>query len=351
MDDREARRRVASRLRHQAGAPEPLYQPLLRALADDVEAGGPSWRPLAPVAHLPDDDVVPLRLLGAAHRLALTGLAPDYAAHLPTCGGDGDPGAAWHALRDLCASGGLDQGTLQPVQTNEPARAAALLPGFGEVAARTGLPLRLLEVGASAGLLLRFDAYRYEIGQETWGPPASPVQITAAGGAPLGPVEVRARRGCDLRPLDPTRDATLLLSFVWPSDVERFRRLQAALALAATIPVTIDEAGAAAWLEAQLVTPADGVLTVVYHSIVWQYLSTAERAAARSAIEDAGRRADASAPVAWLRLEPHPEPGAGAELRLTTWPGPGEEVLALCGYHGGPIRWYRGAPGGPAPAA
>jgi hypothetical protein len=173
---------VASQLRHQAGAPEPLYQPLLRALADDVEAGGPSWGPLAPVAHLPFDDVVPLRLLGAAHRLALAGRAPDYAAHLPTCGGDGDPGAAWLALRDLCASGDLDEGTLQPVQTNEPARAAALLPGFVEVAARTGLPLRLLEVGASAGLLLRFDAYRYEIGPSSWGPPASPVRITAEAG-------------------------------------------------------------------------------------------------------------------------------------------------------------------------
>ena len=350
MDDREARRHVASQLRHQAGAPEPLYRPLLLALADDVEAGGPAWRPLAPVAHLPFDDVVPLRLLGAAHRLALTGLAPAYAAHLPTCGGDGDPGSAWDALRDLCASGDLDEGTLQPVQTNEPARAAALLPGFVEVAARTGLPLRLLEVGASAGLLLRFDAYRYEIGPDTWGPPGSPVRITAEGGAPIGPVEVGGRRGCDVRPLDPIRDATLLLSFVWPSDVERFRRLQAALALAASIPVMVDEAGAAAWLEAQLAAPAEGVATVVYHSIVWQYLAATERAAARAAIEGAGRRADAGAPLAWLRLEPRPEPGAGAELRLTTWPGSGEALLARCGYHGGPIRWYDG-PGRPRPGA
>jgi hypothetical protein len=106
--------------------------------------------------------------------------------------------------------------------------------------------------------------------------------------------------------------------------------------------VTVDGAGAAAWLEAQLATPAEGLATVVYHSIVWQYLSAAERAAARSAIEGAGRRADARGPLSWLRLEPHPEPGAGAELRLTTWPGASEQVLALCGYHGGPIRWHGG---------
>lgn len=340
MDEQEARRHVAGLLRHQSGAPEPLYQPLLRALADDVEAGGHSWRPLGPVVHLPGDDAVPLRLLGAAHRVALAGEAPDYAAHLPTCGGDGNAALAWPALRDLCASGALDEGTLQPVQTNEPARAAALLPGFAEVAGRTGLPLRLLEVGASAGLLLRFDAYRYAVGPAAWGPAGSPVAIVVEGDAPLGPVEVASRRGCDVHPLDPVADRLLLLSFVWPSQVERFRRLEAALALATSLPVVIDSAGAAGWLESQLSAPATGAATVVYHSIVWQYLSPEERAAATAAIVAAGERAAPDAPPAWLRLEPHPRPAVGAELRLTTWPGGEDQVLALCGYHGGPVRWH-----------
>lgn len=340
MDDHAVRHHVAAQLRDQAGAPEPVYQPLLRALAHDVEAGGPAWRPLAQVAHLPADDVVPLRLMGAAHRLALSGLAPAYAAHLPTCGGSGDAEAAWPALRDLCASGALDDGIRQPVQTNEPARTAALLPGFVEIAAGTGLPLCLLEVGASAGLLLRFDAYRYEIGPATWGPLGSPVVVTSAGAAPLGPVEVASRRGCDPNPLDAERDATLLLSFVWPSQVERFRRLELALALAAALPVEIDRAGAGTWLGEHLAEPVAGVATVVFHSIVWQYLSVDERAEARATIEAAGGRASGRAPLAWLRLEPHVEPVLGAELRLTSWPGGGERVLALCGYHGGPIRWH-----------
>ena len=349
MDERAAQHHVATQLRHQSGAPEPIYQPLLRALADDVEAGGPAWRPLAPVAHLPADDAVPLRLMGAAHRLALTGTAPAYAAHLPTCGGDGDAEAAWPALRDLCGSGALDDGVRQPVQTNEPARTAALLPGFVEVTAATGLPLRLLEVGASAGLLLRFDAYRHEIGPATWGPPGSPVLVRAEGSAPLGPVEVASRRGCDPNPLDVVRDATLLLSFVWPSQLERFRRLEVALALAASLPVEIDRAGAGAWLGERLVEPAAGVATVVFHSIVWQYLSADERAVAQATIEGAGLRATADAPLAWLRLEPHPEPATGAELRLTTWPWGVERVLALCGYHGGPIRWHDRAVRIPSP--
>lgn len=340
MDDLAPRRHIVGQLRYQAGAPDPIYRHLLGALADDVEAGGLSWRPLAPVAHLSADDVVPLRLLGAAHRLALAGDAPDYAAHLPTCGGDGDAAGAWPALQELCASGALDDGTRQPVQTNEPARAVALLPGFAAVAGRTRLPLRLLEVGASAGLLLRFDAYRYTLGPGSWGPPDSPVSIAADGNAPLGPVEVASRRGCDVHPLDVVRDRLLLLSFVWPTHLERFGRLQDALELASSLPAEVDEASAAAWLQGQLAAPADAMATVVYHSIVWQYLTGDERHRARTTIEEAGGRATPSAPLAWLRFEPHPEPATGAELRLTTWPGGAEEVLALCGYHGGPVRWH-----------
>lgn len=339
----DGRQRVIDSLRLQAGGPEPLYQVLLDRLADDVEAGGPTWRALSGLADLRLEDNVALRVMGAAHRLALAGRAPAYARHLPTCGGDGDAEAAWPALRDLCASGLLDEEVLQPVQTNEPARTAALLPGFATVAAETALPLRLLEVGASAGLLLRFDRYRITVGAAAWGDPSSPVQISAAGDAPLGPVEVASRRGCDPRPLDPVADRLLLLSFVWPSQVERFRTVEAALDLAATVPVELDRAGAGTWLGGQLAAPAEGVATVVYHSIVWQYLPPEEQGVARAAIEAGGGRATPGAPLAWLRLEPHRRPEVGAELRLTLWPGGADRSLAICGYHGTPVRW------GPAP--
>lgn len=344
MDD--DRRRVAEMLRFQAGAPDPLYRHLLLALADDVEAEGPAWRPLARVAHLGPDDAVPLRLLGAAHRLALAGEAPAYAAHLPTCGGDGDGDgeAAWPALRALCASGALDEGVRRPVQTNEPGRAAALLCGFSTVTERSGLPLRLLEVGASAGLLLRFDTYRYEIGGRRWGPTSSGVTITAEGDPPpLRPVAVASRRGCDPRPLDAVDDALLLLGFVWPTHLERLTRLRAALDAAGSTPVDIDEESAERWLATHLAAPAVGVATVVYHSIVWQYLADEIRQEAEDTLAEAGRRATTEAPLAWLRLEPHAVPERGAELRVTTWPDGVEETLALCGYHGGPIRWHHGA--------
>ena len=68
-------------------------------------------------------------------------------------------------------------------QTNETGRAGVLLVGFSEIARRTGLPLNLAEMGASAGLNLLFDKFHYQIetadGPLTWGPPDSALTISS----------------------------------------------------------------------------------------------------------------------------------------------------------------------------
>jgi hypothetical protein len=330
---------LAAWCRFQALA-EPFYGALLEAMAQEVERGGPGARALQRIAHLPVTENLPLRLMGAAHRVALAGAAPAYAAHLPTCGGDGDAQAAVDPFLALCASGALDHGVLAPVQTNEPARTSTLLPGFAAVATATGLPLRLREIGASAGLLLNVDRYHHTFDDAAWGDPASPVRLRCKGTAPLAPFVVADRRGCDPNPLDPERHRHLLLSFVWPTQTERFARVEAALRLAAEHPVTVDRMGAATWLRRELAEPTSGVATVVYESVVWQYIPAPEQAEVVALMQEAATRATAEAPLAWLRLEPHARPDLGAELRLTIWPGDGEErVLALCGYHGTPVRW------------
>jgi hypothetical protein len=318
---------------------EPFYGVLLDAMAEEIRSEGPAWRPVERMAHLSLTENLPLRLMGAAHRAALAGTAPAFAAHLPTCGGDGDANAALAPFLELCASGALDEGVLAPVQTNEAARTSTLLPGFAVVAAATGLPLRLREIGASAGLLLNVDRYHHTYDDAEWGDPTSPVRFRCKGSPPLAPFEVIDRRGCDRNPLDPDRDRLLLLSFIWPTQVERFERIDAALRLAADHPVPVDHASAAEWLRGELAQPVPGVATVVYQSVVWQYLPEPERQATAAAIEGAGARATTDAPVAWLRLEPHPRPEVGTELRLTMWPTGEERRLAICGYHGTPIRW------------
>jgi hypothetical protein len=353
--DGERRASLAALLRLQArGAEElgaPFYATLLERLAADAEEDGAGAALLAPHAEAPFGDAFPLRLLGGVHRMVLAGEAPELAAHFASTGGDGDADAAWAPLLALLAarpSAVLDALT-RPPQTNEVGRAAALVSGLLVVAARTGLPVRIREIGSSGGLNLRLDAYWYGDGTraEGWGDPGSPVRFADLwdGGAPPfdATLEIAERRGCDRDPVDVTTTdgALTLLSYVWPQPPERFTRARAAMDLARTRPVVIDRAEIADWVPAQL-DPVPGTACVVMHSVVWQYLSDDTRGAVRTALETAGAAATPDAPVAWVRLEPHEVTYSPAELRLDLWDGHGghtSDLLATTGFHGGRLEW------------
>jgi hypothetical protein len=256
--------------------------------------------------------------------------------------GAGDPAAAFLVTLEEHVDE-VDERITDGVQTNEVARSAVLAGGYAEVMRRTGLPLRVLEIGASAGLNLRFDHYAYDTGVTVAGDPTSPLRFSGlwVGTPPALPArfDVAERRGCDRNPLDATSesDRLTLLSYVWPDQPERIARLRAALDIAQHVPVAIDRADAADWTLAQLAEPRPGMATVVVHSIVLQYLPPERRRRFHDAVTDAGARATATTPVAWLRMEPATE--EAAEVRATLWPGAEERLLGTAGYHGHPIRW------------
>ncbi|MGH7965928.1 MAG: DUF2332 family protein, partial [Candidatus Binatia bacterium] len=156
------------------------------------------------------------------------------------------------------------------------------------------------------------------------------------------PFDVRAevveRRGCDASPVDPcsTEGRLTLMSYIWADQLPRFARLRGALEVVQQIPAVVEQADASDWLAAQLDNAATGRATVVFHSIVMQYLTEAGRERVRQALEQAGKSATAAAPLAWLRMEPD---GTYAEVRLTSWPGGEERLIATAGYHGQPVQW------------
>jgi hypothetical protein len=324
----------------------PFYGELLGRMAGDIAAGGPVGRFLADRLDSTYEDAVPLRFLGGVHRLVLAGRTPELAARFPSVGGDGDANRAWPAVLDALEAhrDAVREALTRPPQTNEVGRSASLVGGFLLVAGETQLPLRVLEVGSSAGLNLRFDRYWYETDGAGYGDRASPVRFTGLweeGRPPFDtPITIAERRGCDRDPIDAgSEDGRLtLLSYVWPGQTERFAMLRAALDVARDVPVTIDRAEIPAWLAPQLREPSEGFATVVFHSITWQYLTDEERAAAEAELAGAGDRATPGAPLAWLRLEPSADL-SHAELRLTAWPGGSERLLARCHYHLGPVRW------------
>jgi hypothetical protein len=320
-----------------------LYARLLGGLSADHAAGGLVAELLDGRTARPVHDALPLRLLGAVHRLVLDGRAPDLARFYPSAGGiaDGDPTPAFLATVRANRPA-VEQGLSKGVQTNEVGRAAALAPGFALVARRTGLPLRLREVGSSAGLLLQWDRFCYDAGGVKLGDPHSEVVFDDAWAEPVpdlsGPVTVADRRGCDVAPIDPASpDGRLtLLSFVWPDQEDRFERLRRALDVAAAHPVVIDTADAGSWVEAQLTDQSPGTTTVVFYSVVLPYLTQASRRRMRDALHEAGSAAAADAPLAWLRME---AAGIDADVRLTTCPGGEEKLLTTTGYHGRDVSW------------
>ena len=346
-DTAKARGVLAQRLQSQASwcddLGSPLYGSLLRAAAGDLSSEGPVWGVLAGFEKEGPHAALALRFMGALHRLVLMGDLPVLAKHYPSVGGDGNARSAWTAFRNALVHRRAEIRELLPrgCQTNEVGRSAALLGGFLEIAHRTGKRLRLLELGASAGFNLRWDRYRYDAGEHGWGHPESPVRFVHSFETPPPldrHVEVVGRRGCDIDPIDPTSDdgSLTLRSFVWADQAERFRLLEGAIAVAREVPVEVERVDAATFLERELVSLRTGVATVVYHSVFMQYVDGESRRKIASVLESAGSRATGEGPLAYLRMEP----GAQSfEVRLTLWPGGGDDLLALTKPHGTGVRW------------
>jgi hypothetical protein len=321
-----------------------LYTYLLSRCADVYEAGGSVQDLLQP--HEKDDraSALPLRFMGAVHRLVLEGRGPQLAKFYPSVGGIVELNEVWEAFSSVVReqTDSLRGLIENPVQTNEVGRCGSLLGGFGLIAKHTGLPLRLLEMGTSAGLNLRWDQYRYEWSGGYWGNSLSPVRMenVFVDGAPFLPstINIMYRGGCDPSPVDITNDEgrITLLSYIWPDQIDRIRRLEAAIEIARVVPCIIEKMHGAEWLEAHLRNSVAGAATVVFQSVVWQYISESEQQRIITIIEEAGNRASEEAPIAWLRMEAI---NNTFEIRLRIYPGFEEQIIATSLAHAPSVQW------------
>jgi hypothetical protein len=324
-----------------------FYAALLERMRDDAAAGGPVRAALHGHEHDRIDEWDGFRLLAGVHRLVLAGDADELRKHFPSTGGDGDAAAAWPAIQALIASGRAElvEALAHPLQTNAPTRSKALVGAHCLVAQRTGLPLRLLELGASAGLNLRVDRFRYEQDGVAFGPPHSPVRFVdfLTGGRPplASGFTVAERAGCDLNPIDATTKAgrLTLLACVFPDEFERYGLLARAIEVARETPAVVERADLASWIAERLAAPRPGVATVVIHTIVWPYLPDDVRESAEATIAAAGERATPEAPLALLAFEGTEANPALIETRLTQWPGGRSELLAESSHHPTTVRW------------
>jgi hypothetical protein len=326
----------------------PLYVALIAAAADDFEAGGVVARLFAGV-DTPPGAVPALRLMAALHELALTGREPELSGFYPSAGGGRPPEDAWPIAREALERNfdWIEPRLHRTVQTNEPGRSAALYPVLLWLTAAHRRPLRLLEIGASAGLNLICDRYRYDVGELRLGDPGSPVRfdqpwrpapainLVAAATA----LRISHREGCDPNPLDPANpdDRRRLISYIWPDERDRLVRLDAALSVAAPRPPMVVSARAIDWLPDVLSRRRDGELTVVWHSVMRQYVSAGEWQALSEVFETAVA-ANPERPIALVGMEPVSD-YAGFEITLRFGADHAERRIAGCGDHGPPVVW------------
>ena len=127
-------------------------------------------------------------------------------------------------------------------------------------------------------------------------------------------------------------------SYIWTDQLERLSRMRAAVTIARATPFMLDTADAADWIAHKLARRADGAATVVFHSIMWQYMTAATKARIAKAIAAAGARADGDAPLAWLAMEPK-DIRSFPEVMLTLWPGGERHVLGTAHFHGAWMKW------------
>ncbi len=341
----------------------PMYAGLLDRLAEDLEAGltdptdptvhggagSVTGRVLAGHENDPGPSALALRLLGSVHRLVLERRAGDLATYYPSVGGTWDvQGGTAAFLRLLDEQPEAVREWLdRPPQTNEVGRAGALMGGLLQLERRA--PVRLFEIGSSGGLNLLADRFAYvdEAGT-VHGDPRSVVRLDDAWHGPsLTPwpdLEVVERAGSDLMPVDATttEGRLTLTAYVWPDQSARLERLRGALALAAETPVPVRRQDAAAFV--QEIELREGTTTVLWHSVMWQYVSADDQAAVTRRVEQLGEQATGTAPFAHLFLEPtRRTPGAPHAFLvvLTEWPGGARRVLGESVGHGLPTTWDR----------
>lgn len=326
----------------------PLYAGLLTHLADDVAWGGPTATVLAGHEDDPGPSALGLRLLGSVHRLVLAGRVPTLARFYPSVGGTWDDNAGARAFLDVLREqpDAVREWLDRAPQTNEVGRSAALVGGLLHLDDVQRLPVRLHEIGASGGLNLLAAGFRLcgADGDER-GPADSPVVLDPAwhGGAspvPRADLRVREARGCDVRPVDAAspEGRLRLQAYVWPDQEHRLARLRGALELARRTPPVVLRQSAADFVDA--LELRDGALTVLWHSVMWQYLSRAEQQRIEQRLTRLGADATDAAPLAHLRLEPTLRDGMyDCLVQLTRWPGGERRVLGSAPPHGLPVTW------------
>jgi len=327
-----------------------LYATLAQAIAGDRQMLS-LYETIEPAKHRP------VTLFAAVHYLVLRGTGHPLGRIYEVPEARGALEEAPEAFRSFCTERYDDIVRVmsdRTIQTNEVNRCSGLLPAFMKIHRDSGRELGLIEMGASAGLNLLFDRYRYDYGNGVIiGQPGAAVRCHTEirGRSPIldtttPPVEFRM--GLDLDPVDINNENEVLWlrACTWAGDDLRSRRLTAALELARREWISVREGNAIDLVSDAVDSVPDHLEVVLFNSWMMGWLSEADRKRLSSVVASIGRER----PLWWVTYEwPSKVPAFASEadksnasllgLQRVTSDGVEATALADLGHHGTWIHW------------
>jgi hypothetical protein len=200
----------------------------------------------------------------AVHYLLISNPAAKLAAYFPSVTDQARPvDAAFESTyQQFCIEHANELRTLvrtATVQFTNAERAATVLLALQQIRQLANEPFDLIEIGCSAGLLLNFDQYAYDLGHGRFiGDNAARLTIRSE----LRPTtfqpescipRIASRVGIDLNPIDVRNESTRnwVLASIFPDRPQEVAQLRDALLLRAEIPVDILQGDALELLPAQ----------------------------------------------------------------------------------------------------
>lgn len=323
----------------------PFYEGLSLRIAEDPEV-------LTLARDARQGQPRPNLFFAAVHFLLLNGMESPLASFYPTISGTASRTfgeGAYRHFRTFCLE---HRGEIREiisrriVQTNVVRRCGCLLPAFtlvGQEAA--GRPLALIEIGASAGLLLNWDHYGYDYGAGVRsGDANSPVQIACAlRGDNHPPIpttlpQVVFRLGIDLNPLDVRNpeDALWLRALVWPDEVGRDTLQQQAIQIAQKAPPPLIGGDALDILPSVFRTLPVNAIPCIFHTATVNQFTQEARQHLTSLLDRlAAERPLSRVFIEWERGRP------GPQLGLVTYQKGRirDKILGNCDTHGSWLEW------------
>lgn len=321
----------------------PLYQALCLVVASDREL-------LELLTRRRPGQQPSFLLFGAVHQLLLGGAEHRLRDYYPSMVDAAlDPAQAGPAFLDFCRQHRAPLAELiasRLVQSNVLRRAIALRYALWAIGRRCDGPVHLIEVGASAGLLMNVERYRYLIGGRAFGRPDSPVALDSRWRSEdtvpdLDDVpEIAGKTGIDLHPIelaDPG-ERLWLRALVWPEQRAAAALLDTAIDLARQEPPAIiagDAIDVCPALDREL--PADRT-RVVFHAATRMHVP-AER---REQFDQAVDALSARGPLYHVWLEPPNAPHHGfpvADPGVLAMHGPGDDAATPLVSVDGHLHW------------